>query len=144
MLKINKILDLPFISHPLTIATLILLIINDNYLKQMYGNAITGKISDFCGLYFFPLFLLASVTIIIRIVRSKNNYEPSWPHLLIIIIITYSFFAGIQLSEHLARFYESLLHPLGFPAKVTRDLTDLIAFISIVPLYIFNRNLGAK
>ena len=36
---------------------LFLLLLNDFYLKELYGNWFTGKLSDFAGLFIFPLFL---------------------------------------------------------------------------------------
>ena len=36
---------------------LVLLIINDHFLKQAFGNWFTGKLSDFAGLLIFPMFL---------------------------------------------------------------------------------------
>lgn len=45
------------IINPYFIIGLTTLIINDFYLKQEYGNWITGKLSDFAGLLIFPLFI---------------------------------------------------------------------------------------
>ena len=39
------------------IVGLIVLILNDFYLKYEYGNFITGKLSDFAGLLIFPMFI---------------------------------------------------------------------------------------
>jgi hypothetical protein len=36
-----------------------LLLLNDFYLKSMYGNALTGKHSDFTGLFVFAIFLVS-------------------------------------------------------------------------------------
>ena len=36
---------------------LLLLVINDHYLKSEFPNWMTGKISDFAGLLIFPMFL---------------------------------------------------------------------------------------
>jgi hypothetical protein len=38
---------------------LILLLLNDHYLKDTYHNWFTGKLSDFAGLFIFPLFFVA-------------------------------------------------------------------------------------
>lgn len=55
------------ILNPYFIAGLILLILNDFYLKYEYGNFITGKLSDFAGLLIFPMF---SATIIPKLRKS--------------------------------------------------------------------------
>lgn len=51
--KINLLL------HPLFLAALFILLVNDHYWKYEYGNWLTGKLSDFAGLIVLPLFLLA-------------------------------------------------------------------------------------
>lgn len=39
------------------LAGLLILLLNDLYLKESYGNWFTGKLSDFAGLFIFPLFI---------------------------------------------------------------------------------------
>lgn len=43
--------------HPLYLLALFLLLVNDHYLKAAYGNWITGKLSDFAGLFAFAVFV---------------------------------------------------------------------------------------
>ena len=45
------------ITSPLFIVGVLILFINDFYLKQLYGNFLTGKLSDIAGLFVFPIFL---------------------------------------------------------------------------------------
>ncbi len=45
------------ILNPYFIVGLILLLLNDFIFKQALGNALTGKLSDFAGLFIFPLFV---------------------------------------------------------------------------------------
>lgn len=40
---------------------LIVLILNDFYLKYEYGNFVTGKLSDFAGLLIFPMFVASTI-----------------------------------------------------------------------------------
>ncbi|MCX2476366.1 hypothetical protein OQZ33_18675 [Pedobacter sp. MC2016-05] len=42
--------------HPLFVLSISLLIINDFYLKYIFHNTFTGKLSDFVGLFAFPFF----------------------------------------------------------------------------------------
>jgi len=49
--RLNYLLNVPFILG------LLILLINDHILKDMYGNWLTGKLSDFAGLLILPLFL---------------------------------------------------------------------------------------
>lgn len=48
--RLNPIVSFPFIL------CLGLLILNDFYLKTTYHNHVTGKLSDLCGLFIFPIF----------------------------------------------------------------------------------------
>lgn len=52
-------LRLHLLTSPLFICGLIVLLLNDHWAKMTFGNFLTGKISDFAGLFIFPLFLLA-------------------------------------------------------------------------------------
>src|SRR5262245_59903430 len=49
------------LAHPLPLAAVGLLTLNDHVLKGsgLLPGAVTGKISDFAGLFFFPLLLAA-------------------------------------------------------------------------------------
>jgi hypothetical protein len=51
--KLNSINNIPFL------ACLGILLVNDFYLKAEYPNWLTGKLSDFCGLFVFVLFWAA-------------------------------------------------------------------------------------
>jgi len=48
------------LAQPVTLGSIALLLINDHLLKGHYPSALTGKLSDFAGLFFFP-FLLAAL-----------------------------------------------------------------------------------
>jgi hypothetical protein len=55
----SKCRALEILLTPGFIAGLALLLLNDFYLKQVYGNFLTGKLSDLAGLFTFSLFLSA-------------------------------------------------------------------------------------
>ncbi|RQO75510.1 hypothetical protein DBR43_09195 [Pedobacter sp. KBW06] len=48
--NLKRLTTLPFLL------CLFLLLLNDFYLKATFHNAFTGKLSDFCGLFIFPIF----------------------------------------------------------------------------------------
>lgn len=91
------------------IAGLIILAINDHYLKSNYPNMITGKLSDFVGLFIFPIFLS-----VILPVRTKTNY-----FLAALIFIVWN----SPLVEQLIQVGKSI----GLPLHRTVDPTDLLA-----------------
>jgi len=45
--------------HPVSLAAMAVLALNDHLLKQAWPGHVTGKISDVAGLVFFPLLLMA-------------------------------------------------------------------------------------
>ena len=47
--------------HPCMVGCLLLLIVNDHFLKARFHNAVTGKLSDLAGLAFVPVLLVAIV-----------------------------------------------------------------------------------
>lgn len=50
---------LDILTSPAFLAALALLLLNDFVLKELFRNAATGKLSDFAGLFVFPLFWAA-------------------------------------------------------------------------------------
>lgn len=48
------------LAHPLSLLAVGLLLLNDHLLKHIAPSVLTGKLSDFAGLFFFP-FLAAAV-----------------------------------------------------------------------------------
>jgi hypothetical protein len=54
---------------PLFVLSLGLLLLNDCYLKYEHSNYLTGKLSDFAGLFIFPFFLSS-----LRITRAREIY----------------------------------------------------------------------
>jgi hypothetical protein len=51
--------------HPVALAAVALLVVNDHVLKARWPGFVTGKLSDVAGMIFFPLFLF----VIVRAVR---------------------------------------------------------------------------
>lgn len=47
---------LKILVSPLFLFFLVVLIVNDFFLKSAFHNMITGKLSDFSGLFIFPIF----------------------------------------------------------------------------------------
>jgi len=46
------------LTHPVTLMAISLLLLNDHVLKRLVPSALTGKLSDFAGLLFFPMLAL--------------------------------------------------------------------------------------
>lgn len=93
---------------PLFIFCLLLLILNDFFLKAAFHNAFTGKLSDFCGLFIFPIF-----------------WSAIFPKRKLSVFILSGIFFVYWKSEYASGFIE-LLNPI-FSIQRTIDHTDLIA-----------------
>jgi len=93
---------------PLFIFCLVLLILNDFILKAAFHNTLTGKLSDFCGLFIFPIFWSA--------VFPK--------HKLSVFILT-----GVLFSYWKSEYASGLIEMVNtiFPIQRTVDPTDLLA-----------------
>ena len=103
-----------------------LLLLNDFYLKQTYGNFLTGKLSDFAGLFTFSLFL--SVLI------------PNRPLLVPTTVAAAFVFWKTPLAAGLIDSWNNL----GV-MSITRtvDYSDLVA-LTILPLSLYYFNLRAR
>lgn len=98
----------PITSFPF-IVCLGLLILNDFYLKTTYHNILTGKLSDLCGLFVFPIFW----SVLLPKYRSA------------IFTTTAVFFVywKTSYSQPFIDFFSEVF----FPIERTVDLTDLLA-----------------
>jgi len=67
------------VVHPVAITSLALLVLNDRVLKERYGNAITGKLSDVAGIIFFPLLLISLAEVVRKVIR-KDSSQLGLPH----------------------------------------------------------------
>jgi hypothetical protein len=104
------------LTSPFFVAGLILLLANDFLLKPAFHNPLTGKLSDFSGLFTFPLFFSAFAT------RWKSA----------IYILS---FVGFVLwkSPYSQPFIDAANQVLPFKVARTVDITDLVA-LTVLPL----------
>lgn len=95
---------------------LIVLLLNDFILKELYGNWFTGKLSDFAGLFVFPLFWIAFFP------NHKNK------------IFIFTAFTFVYWKSPYSQTLINLWNNLGFwNIYRTVDYSDLIA-LTILPL----------
>lgn len=106
------------IGHPLFIICVLTLILNDWYFKTTFHNYLTGKISDFAGLFAFPYLFSA-------LFPNSTNKIHIGTFLLFI-------FWKSEFSQPFIDYFTQL----GIPINRTIDFTDNIALISIVVSYV--------
>lgn len=59
--------------HPVALVAIVVLVVNDHWGKAAFPGLLTGKLSDFAGLLFFPLFLQAGVELGLSAARRPRT-----------------------------------------------------------------------
>lgn len=120
--------------HPLSLFALSLLILNDWVLKpaSWAPPLVTGKLSDFAGLLFFPLLLTAlgdCLLLVAARLGAPVDFTLSRGKLLVSILATGAVFSLLKLSALANQVAVDLAHGLGLPARIVLDPTDLVALV---------------
>ena len=101
------------LRHPVAIIALALWLLNDHLLKSVFGNELTGKLSDGAGLIVFPLVLLSLVA---ALVPGLALEERSRKRLLgLVISMTGGILVMLNLSEWTASWVYELVTLLQWP-----------------------------
>jgi hypothetical protein len=144
-------LPLALLVRPLPMLTVALLAINDHGLKGsgLLPAWLTGKLSDFAGLFFFPLLLVSLydllATLLFRWVpKSPLRPFPTPWQVGLAIVATGTFFAGVQLHPDIAHFYARTAAFLMFwqdapYVRVTMDPTDTAALLMLPLVWLYAR-----
>jgi hypothetical protein len=124
-------MDFMALSHPLILFSIAVLLVNDHILKIYFPSWLTGKLSDFAGLFFFPILLSTILNMIFKPIKIRQQYIAliafSATALWFTLIKTFPFFSNLTES-----FLSSLL---SHPWKIVCDPTDLIALIMLLPAW---------
>jgi len=145
--------------HPVALASLALLVLNDHALKAALPGIVTGKLSDFAGLAFFPLLLLAGWELLLAM--AGRGERPIDRELALVVAVTAAWFT---LAKTLAPVAETTGWVLGAAqwligllpralsgapipgierAIVVVDPTDLVALVALaIPLWLGRRRAG--
>lgn len=99
---------------PVPLAAVALLLLNDQVLKAAYPGWLTGKLSDFAGLAFFPLFLQA--------LWELWRPRPSRRALLVCVLATGAVFALVKTTGPGITAYRIGLAALQWPLLASFDL----------------------
>lgn len=133
--------------HPLALAALGLLVVNDHLLKPMLPGLLTGKLSDVAGLLLAPLVVVAAIELGSAAVGRRWSPDRRW--LIAICVLVATGFAVVKTTAAGAVVLGSALGAgqwlggvvasplLGMPpppavADVVVDPTDLVALGSVL------------
>ncbi len=123
--------------HPLSLFCLALLIVNDWVLKSSnwLPEILTGKLSDFAGLLFFPLLLTALLdTLLLGLSRLgvPVDFTLNRRKLQVCIGITGLVFTLVKLVPTVHLLVLAWFQKAGLPAAIVMDSSDLLALVSLL------------
>jgi hypothetical protein len=123
------------LAHPVILVSIGLLLVNDHVLKAVAPGWLTGKVSDFAGLAFFPLLVAIVVGPIAR----------RWA-LPVAVGVTGTWFTLIKTSVVASHATERMVESLtGSPATIVVDPTDLLALPAMATaVWAWNRSVQAS
>lgn len=129
---------------PWALGSIALLLVNDHFLKDAFGNTLTGKLSDVAGVFLLPLLTLALVEIA-RFVMRSPRWQSTRSAIVAHCAATGVGFAAVKVVPVVGDTYE---HVIGFlrkvatlspdpavPIVVVRDTTDLIVLPVLLGTY---------
>lgn len=136
---VDLILKWPFL------VSVLILVINDGFLKSNYPGFITGKLSDFAGLFFAPILLLSILEFFEKKVFRRLEVSSSlifFAYLLIGLVFSLAQTTSIGAEIYLAIFALGKLVPSwGNSVQIQQDWTDLIANIFLLGSFFWSSSL---
>ena len=124
--------------HPIALAAVLLLVINDWVLKPHWPGAITGKLSDVAGLIFAPVLLSAVIGLALFTARRRDPYL-THRRLVACIAATGITFAVTKLWPAAATLVAHAISVVR-PAHIVVDPTDLLALPALAIAYWIGRD----
>ncbi len=117
-------------SHPLTIGAVLLLFLNDHFLRHFWPSWLTGKLGDFAWLFFFPFITAAFLA---WLLPARLQARQQWVGGLAFTLVGSVFFLAKTLPVFREDFLKVLESIFRFPIAISDDVTDLVALLSLVP-----------
>ncbi|MCF6467576.1 hypothetical protein FAF44_03995 [Nonomuraea sp. MG754425] len=106
-----------WLCHPVTIAGVVVLLVNDHLLKQSWPGFVTGKLSDVAGL------VVAPALVALLFLRRAD---------LAATVLTGALFTVVKTTETGAELASHAWTLVGGPSRVLVDPTDLLALPALV------------
>lgn len=144
------------VRHPVAVAALVMLFVNDQLLKERFANAVTGKLSDIAGLVLAPI-------VLVSVLELCSRRTTGVALMVACTALTVVAFALVQLWWPAGELYERVFGLLRWPLDATaalisggahsnsgrvqlwRDATDLLALPAcVVPVWLAVRRAGSQ
>lgn len=132
-------LGIDYFMNPLPALAMVGMAVNDHWLKYAYPSWVTGKLSDFLGVFYFPIFLCALACLLanfpLRWIRGRRRgFAYINPPLMIAAsALTAALMAAVKLDSGLADAIAVWFSNVFFPIRLVADPTDLLALL-VLPL----------
>lgn len=107
----------------MAVGALVAVILNDRVLKVHSPSWFTGKLSDFAGLVYFPLFVVAAMEAV-RWLVSRRRWQLGPRSVVAVCIVVGLAMVLIKTWGPAAEFYRSSLGVVLWPAYVLGDLVQ--------------------
>jgi hypothetical protein len=130
------------LARPMPLVAIAVLVVNDHWAKAAHPGVVTGKLSDFAGMVFFPVLVVAAIELVLgRPWRSRAV-------LVSVAAVCLAVFAAMKLSPAAGDLYASVLGHAQWPPRAaaaalagesippavavahTLDPTDLVAALA--------------
>jgi hypothetical protein len=123
--------SLACLQHPLTLLSIAVLLLNDHVLKVISPSWLTGKLSDFAGLFFFPFILTAGLSLVLskfdlsrqRIGQIAFGIVAIW-----FVLLKTTPFVNLLTAQFTSLFF-------GAPVQIILDPTDVVALVVLWPAW---------
>lgn len=111
---------LAWLGHPVTVAALVVLVVNDHVLKAEFPGFVTGKLSDVAGLALAPA--LAAVVVTLLVPRLPDAAAAAFG-----LVVVGAGFTAVKASEYGADVASALWSVANGPSVIRADSSDLLA-----------------
>ena len=116
------------LASPVAVVSLVLLVLNDHLLKQVWPGVVTGKLSDVAGLVVAPLLLTVGLA-------AVGLRQPcTWA-----CALTAAGFTAVKVSTAAAAMVSGWWSLTGFPTVMRADPTDLLAIPAVPVAWLVHR-----
>jgi hypothetical protein len=108
--------------HPVALASLVALLVNDHVLKQTWPGVLSGKLSDAAGMVLFPLVLHALLEIGLDAAGLPLGRAASRSALALLVLLTMVGFTFVELTALGDAMYRVGLSSLQWPFRAVASL----------------------
>jgi hypothetical protein len=123
-----------FFLNPIPCTAVSVMVLNDHYLKRAYPGALTGKLSDFAGVFFFPLLFAAIWTSLEWVtLQSLSRAGLTRPKLLVGVTLTAMAMLLLKLLPSVGEWVDQAFATVGVRSEIVADPADLFS-LTMLPL----------